>query len=166
MSPGQTGHVTGQMGRVSGTDGTHTRGCPAKILYVYWVFFFPHPQILKNAEIAENAAEWLALDPFWGILPIFSGIFPIYPFPLSRPKKTAPMRNSPEGVRDTIRTSPKKAGNPRFGNPRLSFSPNLGAKTMQGHIALSGCDGKSTAICHFELFPFSLWEYCRSGFGT
>ena len=41
MSPGQTGHITGQMGRVPGTDGTHTRGCPAKILYVYWVFFFP-----------------------------------------------------------------------------------------------------------------------------
>ena len=36
MSPGQTGHhdITGQMGRVPGTDGTHTRGCPAKILYV------------------------------------------------------------------------------------------------------------------------------------
>ena len=33
MSPGQTGHITGQMGRVPGTDGTHTRGCPAKILY-------------------------------------------------------------------------------------------------------------------------------------
>ena len=41
MSPGQTGHITGQMGRVPGTDGTHTRGCPAKILYVYWFFFFP-----------------------------------------------------------------------------------------------------------------------------
>ena len=38
MSPGQTGHITGQMGRVPGTDGTHTRGCPAKILYVYWFF--------------------------------------------------------------------------------------------------------------------------------
>ena len=24
MSPGQTGHITGQMGRVPGTDGTHT----------------------------------------------------------------------------------------------------------------------------------------------
>ena len=33
MSPGQTGHITGQMGRVPGTDGTHTRGCPAQILY-------------------------------------------------------------------------------------------------------------------------------------
>ena len=40
MSPGQTGHITGQMGRVPGTDGTHTRGCPAKILYVYWFFSF------------------------------------------------------------------------------------------------------------------------------
>ena len=25
-------------------DGTHTRGCPAKILYVYWFFFFPHKE--------------------------------------------------------------------------------------------------------------------------
>ena len=41
MSPGQTGHITGQMGRVPGTDGTHIRGCPAKILYVYWFFCFP-----------------------------------------------------------------------------------------------------------------------------
>ena len=44
MSPGQTGHITGQMGRVPGTDGTHTRGCPAKILYVYWFFFFPYSE--------------------------------------------------------------------------------------------------------------------------
>ena len=42
MSPGQTGHITGQMGRVPGTDGTHTRGCPAKILYVYWFSSFPN----------------------------------------------------------------------------------------------------------------------------
>ena len=44
MSPGQTGHITGQMGRVTGTDGshgTHTKGCPAKILYAYWFFSFP-----------------------------------------------------------------------------------------------------------------------------
>ena len=41
MSPGQMGHITGQMGRVPGTDGTHTRGCPAKILYVCWFFSFP-----------------------------------------------------------------------------------------------------------------------------
>ena len=39
MSPGQTGHITGQMGRV---PGTHTRGCPAKILYVFFLsqFFY------------------------------------------------------------------------------------------------------------------------------
>ena len=48
MSAGQTGHMTGQMGHVHGTDvdGTQTRGCPAKILYVYWFFSFPqnlHP---------------------------------------------------------------------------------------------------------------------------
>ena len=53
MSPGQTGHITGQMGRVPGTDGTHTRGCPAKILYVYW--FFSFPKIGEGVEISKNA---------------------------------------------------------------------------------------------------------------
>ena len=47
MSPGQTGHITGQMGRVPGTDGTHTRGCPAKILYVYWFFSFLNMGVSK-----------------------------------------------------------------------------------------------------------------------
>ena len=42
--------------------------------------------------------------------PIFSGIVRIGPFPPSRPVK-APMRNSPERVRDTIRTFPEKVGN-------------------------------------------------------
>ena len=41
MSAGQTGHKTGQMGHVHGTDGTHTRGCPAKILYFYCFFLSP-----------------------------------------------------------------------------------------------------------------------------
>ena len=41
MSAGQTGHTTGQMGNIHGTDGTHTRGCPAKILYVCWFFSLP-----------------------------------------------------------------------------------------------------------------------------
>ena len=41
MSAGQTGQMTGQMGHVHGTDGTQTRGVPAKILYVYWFFSFP-----------------------------------------------------------------------------------------------------------------------------
>ena len=56
MSPGQTGHITGQMGRVPGTDGTHTRGCPAKILYVYWFFSFP-----------TNIAKWKC--NFWKLVP-------------------------------------------------------------------------------------------------
>ena len=42
MSAGQTGQMTGQMGHVHGTDGSQTGGCPAKILYVYWFFFFPN----------------------------------------------------------------------------------------------------------------------------
>ena len=47
MSAGQTGHMTGQTGHVHGTDGTHTRGCPAKILYVSWFFFFPQRRVQK-----------------------------------------------------------------------------------------------------------------------
>ena len=57
MSPGQTGHITGQMGRVPGTDGTHTRGCPAKILYVYWFFSFPIFQDLKAFRSLQNPAS-------------------------------------------------------------------------------------------------------------
>ena len=54
MSPGQTGHITGQMGRVPGTDGTHTRGCPAKILYVYWFFSFPNGWLFPVGWPREN----------------------------------------------------------------------------------------------------------------
>ena len=45
MSAGQTGHTTGQMGHFHGTDGTHSRGCPAKILCAYCFFFFPHSSL-------------------------------------------------------------------------------------------------------------------------
>ena len=41
MSAGQAGQMTGQMGHVHGTDGTQTRGCPAKSFYVYWFLSFP-----------------------------------------------------------------------------------------------------------------------------
>ena len=41
MSAGHSGHMTGQMGHVHGTDGTHNKGCPAQILCVYWVFLCP-----------------------------------------------------------------------------------------------------------------------------
>ena len=53
MSPGQTGHITGQMGRVPGTDGTHTRGCPTKILYVYWFFSFPTQTAINPCVFVE-----------------------------------------------------------------------------------------------------------------
>ena len=54
MSPGQTGHITGQMGRVPGTDGTHTRGCPAKILYVYWFFLSPIYGLVREQDPGER----------------------------------------------------------------------------------------------------------------
>ena len=56
MSPGQTGHITEQMGRVPGTDGTHTRGCPAKILYVYWFFSSPHTKPLTNSAAKKKGS--------------------------------------------------------------------------------------------------------------
>ena len=57
MSPGQTGHITGQMGRVPGTDGTHTRGCPAKILYVYCFFLSPVPWT-PNRNEGTKTERW------------------------------------------------------------------------------------------------------------
>ena len=41
MSAGQTGQMPRQTGHVHVTDGTHTKGCPAKILYVYWFVISP-----------------------------------------------------------------------------------------------------------------------------
>ena len=38
MPTGQTGPMTGKMGHVHGKDGAHSKGCPAKILYVYHSF--------------------------------------------------------------------------------------------------------------------------------
>ena len=67
MSPGQTGHITGQMGRVPGTDGTHTRGCPAKILYVYWFFSFPMSNqgeaFLTPVDIPKGVLDFLEEFP-------------------------------------------------------------------------------------------------------
>ena len=65
MSPGQTGHITGQMGRVPGTDGTHTRGCPAKILYVYW--FFPFPSNFMRVMILQRMVPHVKDHLFWEI---------------------------------------------------------------------------------------------------
>ena len=50
MSSGQTGHITGQMGRVPGTDGTHT-------------IFFPHQSIAQKdvrAIDAQNSQPQIA----------------------------------------------------------------------------------------------------------
>ena len=62
MSPGQTGHTTGQMGRVPGTDGTHTRGCPAKILYVYWFFSFPNLELISRSRCGHSCSLQLRGD--------------------------------------------------------------------------------------------------------
>ena len=39
--PGTDGTYHGTDGACPRTDGTHTRGCPAKILYVYWFLLSP-----------------------------------------------------------------------------------------------------------------------------
>ena len=39
MSPGQTGHITGQMGRVPGTDGTRTPGGVPPKFFMFIGFF-------------------------------------------------------------------------------------------------------------------------------
>ena len=72
MSPGQTGHITGQMGRVPGTDGTHTRGCPAKILLCLLVFSFPlkiytHTPLPEKFLMARNGGrgEGACIFPPW-----------------------------------------------------------------------------------------------------
>ena len=77
MSAGQTGQMTGQTGHVPGTDGTQTRGCPTKILYVYWFFsfsitfnFWANPGVLwKKAPRAIRAMRGKTLQtvPLKGI---------------------------------------------------------------------------------------------------
>ena len=65
MSAGQTGHMTGQMGHVHGTDGTHTRACPAKVLYVYC--FFPQKVIVNYQAVVffTTPAYLLRREPFF-----------------------------------------------------------------------------------------------------
>ena len=74
MSPGQTGHITGQMGLVPGTDGTHTRECPAKILYVYWFFSFPTAPFGKFQGFAKG---WFPKGWLRAVKGGFGG-FPLY----------------------------------------------------------------------------------------
>ena len=59
MSAGQTGHMTGQMGHVHGTDGTHTKGCPAQILHVYGFFSFPQKETHQWQHLVESICRRL-----------------------------------------------------------------------------------------------------------
>ena len=65
ISMGQIGQMTGQMGHIHGTDGTQTRGCPAKILYGYWFFFFPERrgESAKICGFLRKSAFGLSLSP-------------------------------------------------------------------------------------------------------
>ena len=107
MSPGQTGHITGQMGRVPGTDGTHTRGCPAKILYVYWFFSFPifkrengplkdyggkRPIKVGKRPMKAGKRPIEVNGLFWGTPPEWKTA------PLKRPIKRSMMRETPKSL--------------------------------------------------------------------
>ena len=70
---------------------------------------------LKRGGVSDLGFFCSFLSPlpdFSEIFPIFGGIFPICPFPLSRPIDLikAPTKNIPGRVRDTIRTFPEKSG--------------------------------------------------------
>ena len=60
MSPGQTGHITGQMGRVPGTDGTHTTGCPPK--FFMFIGFSLSP-LLDKVSVAGRGVSTLISFP-------------------------------------------------------------------------------------------------------
>ena len=81
MSPGQTGHITRQMGRVPGTDGTHTRGCPAKILSVYW--FKKHPPLRERVVTPAGTESRAVLRPVLPFLVFVLGKYPDNPYPLN-----------------------------------------------------------------------------------
>ena len=57
MSAGQTGQMTGQTGHVPGTDGTQTRGCPAKIPHALLVFFSPQCRVAEK-KTARRRTSW------------------------------------------------------------------------------------------------------------
>ena len=57
LSAGQTGHMTEQMGHFHGTDGTHTRGCRANILYVYWFFLSPPLRAAREDKAPLDFAD-------------------------------------------------------------------------------------------------------------
>ena len=112
MSPGQTGHITGQMGRVPGTDGTHTRGCPAKILYVYWFFLSPtHVQILplSGGRNYQNSCPSR-----------FSGVFSFVSCFMT---SGTPIIEARKGI-------PKNLSSQVFGEVRANFLGRIPTKTL------------------------------------
>ena len=73
MSPGQTGHITGQMGRVPGTDGTHTRDVPPKF-FMFIGFFFP------NFGVSQKGSPERCRCRFFPFFPVFFHLFPFLSF--------------------------------------------------------------------------------------
>ena len=131
MSPGQTGHITGQMGCVPGTDGTHTRGCPAKILYVYWFFLSPLRRL--NWEVLSG----VGVDGVGGIFPFFllfffvflrfSSLFFVFlrflPILLEQGQTTAIYWENGEFHSDPVCTDPVRNFPIKLNNSTLVYKP-------------------------------------------
>ena len=71
---------------------------------------------LPNEDSPVPICPFLSFPESLGIFPILSDDFPDLSFSFLRPI-TAPTRDSPERVRETIRTSPEKSGKPPVWNP-------------------------------------------------
>ena len=104
MFAGQTGQMTGQMGHVHGTDGTLTRGCPAKILYVYWFFLSPRKSLKRVRKEHPGAGP-----------------------PKKVPKECAPQsQKSPKRVQKSgfrLFSGPKEPWQPQTWQDLTRFSP-------------------------------------------
>ena len=99
---------------------------------------------------------------FPGIFPICSGMvrgFSRFVLFLCLGLLRAPTRNSPERVRDTIRTCPEKSGkHPGLETPRFSFSQLKGRQTLrrgfkQGGFPIWTCPSFFVISCPFWDFP-------------
>ena len=95
--------------------------------------------VSRSELVLPFLSFFVLFGTFPGIFPICSGMvrdFPDRPFPLSRPIR-APTRNSPERVRDTIWTFPKKRWEtPGFGNPPGLASPSTVMRSTFSHDRL------------------------------
>ena len=97
---------------------------------------------------------WDFPGDFPDLLGYSPGIFPICPFPLSRPLLSAPTRNSLERVRDTIWTCPEKSGkHPGLETPPFSFSQERKSKKIDERP-------RTHPIRTHRILPFSPWRFC------